>query len=199
MQAVNEVGAAIAGVYAKALLGLAEQAGVRDAVLEELDELVRHASREPEFERFLSSTVIDEEARRSSLEKMLRGRASDLVVDALQVLNRKGRLALLGEVAHQYRVAVEVIKGQVEVTVNTASPLTESLRAMLVDAIKTRFGQEPVLTERVEKGLIGGMVAWIGDQKFDFSVSRKLRVVKDRLLARASHETHGGRVYVEGT
>ncbi|NOT02599.1 MAG: ATP synthase F1 subunit delta [Phycisphaerales bacterium] len=198
MQPVNEIGAAIAAVYAKALLGLAEGAGARDAVLEELDGLVVYAGRDVEFDRFLSSTVIDEEARRSSLEKMLRGRASDLVVDALQVLNRKGRLELLGEVAHQYRVAVEIIKQQVEVTVKTASPLTESLRAMLVGAIKTRFGQEPVLTERVESSLIGGMVAWIGDEKFDFSVSRKLRVVKDKLLARASHELHSGRSYFEG-
>lgn len=197
MLAVDEVGVAIAAVYAKALLELAGESGVQEAALQELDELVAYANRDPAFEQFLTSTVVDADARRDSLEKMLRGKVSDLVLDAVQVLNGKGRLSLLEEVCRQYRLAIERLRNQLEVTVTSAVPLSDEATESLRQALKRHTGAQAILSERVDPSLIGGMVVRIEDEKIDFSVSRKLQGFRQTLLARASREIHGGRDYFD--
>jgi F-type H+-transporting ATPase subunit delta len=198
MQSVDEVGVAIAGVYARALLDIADKSGAADSVREELDGLVALANRDSAFAHFLESTVIDVDQRRASLEKMFRGRLSDLVLDTLQVLNRKDRLMLLEEVARQYVLALEESRNEVEITVTTAKPLDESSRTELMEALKRHTGAGPVVTEEVDENLIGGMIVRVGDEKIDFSVATKLRRLHQLLLERASHEIHSGRHYYEG-
>lgn len=197
MLAVDEVGVAIAAVYAKALLELAGENDMQEATLQELDELVSYANRDAAFEQFLSSAVVDVDARRGSLEKMLRGKVSDLVLDAVQVLNRKGRLPLLEAVCRQYRLAMEAQQNQLEVTVTSAVPLGDEARESLRQALTRHTGAEAILSEQVDPAILGGMVVRIGDEKVDFSVSTKLQGLRRTLLARASREIHGGRDYFD--
>ncbi len=197
MQPVNEVGGAIAAVYAKALMNLAETDAERSSTLEELTALVELTNREPALERFFVSTVIDVDARRESIERMFRGKADDRMIDFLQVLNRKDRLPLLAEVVRQYRGSLERQRNQIESTVTTATPLGDASRAELLDALKKHTGKSPVLTELVDPEILGGMVVRTEGEKIDFSVAMRLRAFRKVLLARASHEIHGGRNYFD--
>jgi len=196
MLPVDEVGVAIAGVYARALLAMAAKFGAQESVLRELDDVVAYADREATFGQFLESSVIDTDQRRASLEKMFRGRLSDLVLDTLQILNRKERLALLEVIARQYRLALEGQRHEIEITVTSAVALTDETRRQLVEALKRHTGAEPVLTQEVDANLIGGMVVRIGDEKIDFSLATQLRRLREALLARASREIHAGRGFV---
>jgi len=197
MQPVDEVGVAIAAVYAKAIMALAGVDSSQELVLGELEGLVELANTNPDFEQFLTSSVIDSDARRDSLEKSLRGKVSDTVLDAVQVLNRKARLSLLEAVAGRCRLLFEALRNEVEVTVTTAVALGEGARSSLLSALKSHTGSDAILTERVDASLVGGMVVRIGDEKIDFSVSTKLRRFREALLSRASHEIHGGREYFQ--
>ncbi len=195
MMPVDDIGIAIADVYAKALLKLATAAGVQVSMFEEFGGLVVYVNANPEFERFLTSATVDSDRRRDSLEKILRGRVSDLLLDTLQVLNHKGRLPLLEQVYIQYRLAYEAAQNQVEVTVTTATPLTGASRRALLEALGKYTGEDPILTERVDASIIGGMVVHVGDRKIDCSVIRRLQGYREAFLARASHEIHSGREY----
>lgn len=198
MQPVDDVGIAIADTYAKALFELGSKAGLRDELAEELSSLVAYVNGHRDLETFVTSAAIDPGARRASIEKIFRGRANDLLVDFLQVLNKKERLPLLEQVSRQYRLAVEAVLQQVEVAVTTAAALTEPLREALVAALRTYTGRSPILTERVDSALVGGMVVYVGDEKIDFSIRRRLAGLHEVLLKRASHELHGGRSYIVG-
>jgi len=197
MQPVDEVGIAIAAVYAKAIMELASMGASQELVLGELEGLVNLANTNPDFEQFLTSSVIDSDARRDSLEKSLRGKVSDTVLDAVQVLNRKDRLSLLEAVAGECRLLSESLRNEIEVTVTTAVALSEGARSSLLSALKSHTGCDAILTERMDASLVGGMVVCIGDEKIDFSVSTKLRRFRETLLSRASHEIHGGREYFQ--
>ena len=117
------------------------------------------------------------------------------MIDALGVLNRNERLGLLGAVAETYRVAHEDRKGNVEVYITTATPLSDAARSRLRDMFSSKTGKRAELVEAVDESLIGGMVARLGDEKLDASISRKLIVMADKLLDRASREIHGGSKY----
>jgi len=189
---------AVARVYAEAMLELAVGAGAAESLREELDGLAALTRTRPGFTDFLANPAIDAEERRQSLERMLRGNLSDLAVDSVQVLNRKGRSALLPAVAAEYRRAHDRHQRRVEVQVTSARPLTDDQRGRLAAAVERRTGFRPSFDERVDASLLGGLVVRIGDEKTDGSAVTRLHNLTAALLARASREIHSG-TYVEGT
>ncbi|HEV8578267.1 MAG TPA: ATP synthase F1 subunit delta [Thermoanaerobaculia bacterium] len=187
---------AVGRLYAEAMLDLAEERGESDALLEELQDLVGSLDQSPKLEHFLASPMVDEEGRARVIEELFRGRASDLLVDSLQVINRKGRLAQLRAIAEAYRRAHRDLRGLVDVHVRTAVPLSAGLRGRLADSIAAFTGRKPTLLEQVDPSLIGGMVVEVEGKKIDASVASRLRDLSETLLARASREIHTGRAYV---
>ncbi len=196
MANVSDKEFAVAQVYGQAMFTLAEEKGEGDALLEELRDLAGYLDDHAEFDTFLSSPTIDTDARAASIEKVFRGRASDLLVDSLQVLNGKGRLGVLRSVVEAYRLAHEDRRGRVDVHVRTAVPLSEALRGRLQRAATRVAGKEAELIERVDDSMIGGMIVQIGDRKIDASVATRIRHLGEALHERASHEVHSDRSYV---
>jgi F-type H+-transporting ATPase subunit delta len=188
---------AIARPYAEALLGLAQRAGAAAEVREELTAIEGLIAERPAFRDFLTNPGIDAGERRGSLERLFRGRASDLVVDALQVMNRKGRIALVPAVAAAYRAAHDRLERRVEVRVASAVPLDDEQRRRLAAAIESGTGLAPTLVERVDRSLVGGLVVTLGDTKIDASVASRLRKLSEALRARASRQLSSGS-HVEG-
>jgi F-type H+-transporting ATPase subunit delta len=189
----------VARVYAESLIRLAAEQGREDEVRDELEALAGIVDADGALARFLDSPLVEDEAKRTTLEDALRGRASDLVVDTLQVMRRKGRLGLLRTVAQAYRELWTARRNRVEVGVVSAVALTDELRGLLERALAKRTGHEPVLIERVEPGLLGGLVISIGDDKIDSSVASGLERVHGDLLARASRELLEEKSYVTNT
>ncbi|MBI4717743.1 MAG: ATP synthase F1 subunit delta [Planctomycetes bacterium] len=198
MASTGDKAIGVARVYAQAILSLAESHGEADRVLVELMGLASYVERSPEFETFCTSPTIDAESRKRSVEKMFRGKVSDVLTDALQVVSRKDRLELLREIAEQYRLAHEDLRGRVDVYVRTAVPLPGPLRDRVAETARRYSGREVDLVETVDESLIGGMVISIGDRKFDTSVSTQLKALAMRLSERASKEIHGERTYLVG-
>jgi F-type H+-transporting ATPase subunit delta len=199
MLPVDDIGIAIADVYAKSLYKLASADSTQTSMHEELCDLVKYVNETSAFEHFLTSATIDTDRRRESLERAMRGKASDLLVNFLQVLNTKDRLSLLEQISVQFRFAIEHELKQVEVDVTTAVALSSSLRESLMAELQKMTGKEPILTEKVRPDIIGGLILLIGDRKIDFSVARRLDGYRDALITRASHEIHSGREYFQQT
>lgn len=188
---------AVARPYAAALLDLAGEAGVADQVRDELAEIERLLAEDAAFREFLTDPAIDTQERTTSLERMFRGRAHDLVVDTLQVMNRKGRIALVPAMAAGYRAAHDRLAGRVEVRVTSAVELSAEQRRQLTAAIAAGTGLTPSLVEQVDPALLGGLVVVLGDRKADASVATRLRNLSEALRARASRQLRSGS-HVEG-
>jgi F-type H+-transporting ATPase subunit delta len=188
MASVDDRDLALGRLYGKAILGLAVERGQADNLLEELAELASALERRPELGRFLGSPLVSEEDRSSALETMFRGRASDLLVDALEIINRKGRLGYLPAIAEGYRLEYRELNGLVDARVRTAVPLTEDLRRKIQDAVARFTGKRPFLIEKVDPSLIGGVVIEVGGQKIDGSVASRLHELSEALELRGSQE-----------
>lgn len=198
MKGVTTEQLALAKVYASAMIQLAESQGEMDLLYNELGDLANRIGNSAELESFLASPMIDRETREAALEKLFRGKYSDLLVDSLQVLNRKGRSGLVRAVVEAYAMAREERLGRIRVFVRSAAPLTEELRAGLRDVAGRYAGKEAELVEEIDETLIGGVIMQIGDEKFDGSVGTKLSRLTDAFRERASRELFGSRVHVEG-
>ncbi len=194
---LDEQEVAVARVYARSALALAESEGQAESLLEEIEELAALVVRDAGVERFFGSPLVEGKARAEALERALRGRASDLLVNTLQVMNRKGRLELVPALAEAYHQELEELRGRVEVEVETAVPLGEAQRARLREAIVRFTGRQPDVSETVDPSLLAGMVVRVGDRKIDTSAAKEIRRLKARLMERAAAEIHAGRTYFE--
>lgn len=189
---------AVARVYSRAMYELATARGEAASLLKELMELAGYVERDADFAAFLASPLIDVEERTALLEKLFRGKASHLLVDSLQVLNRKGRLGLLSTLAETYRLQHQETLGRIDVHVTTAVPLTDRLRKKLKAAIRKQRHETPELIETIDESLIGGIVVQIGDEKADASVVRKIDKLRKVLHQRSVREIHRRREHAAG-
>jgi F-type H+-transporting ATPase subunit delta len=194
---LSDTDIAVGRVYSDAILALAEERGAADELFEELTAVAALLDENAALRSYLSSPLVDAEERRELLEKAFRGRASDLLADTLQVLNRKGRLGFLPAVVETYEKLLDERRGRIEVHVTTAVALDEAQRAKIRTALRNRLGLTPMLRESVQPALIGGIVFRIGDRKIDDSIATRLRTLSKALAARTALEVHSGKYVTE--
>lgn len=175
-------------VYAEALFRLAEERGAAEELLAELEALAGVFATQPHLAEPLLSPIGDPAARRAALEHIFRHRTSDLLVDTLQVLNRRGRLQLFAAIAAAYREVFQQARHVLDVHVESAVPLDGAQRDRLRELTRRLTGHEARLLERVEPELLGGLVVRVRDRKFDTTLRRKLGRLHLQLTERASRE-----------
>lgn len=180
------------------MLNLSRPSRQADQLRQELADVAGLLDGRPEFEAFLSNPTVGTGARQRMIENVFRGRVSDVLVDSLQVLNRKDRLGLVRGIADAYRLLHDEMMKRIEVKVCSAVPLNEALRAKLRAKLNLKTGKQIELRETVDETLIGGLIVQIHDEKYDNSLLRKLVVVGRNLLDRASREIYSGRTYTAG-
>jgi F-type H+-transporting ATPase subunit delta len=188
----------VADVYAGSLLELANESNSAAAVLEEFNDLIAYMGRDADFAGFMESPAVDDDVRRASLEKIFRGRLSDLLLNTLLVLNDRYRSDLIRAVHERYRLRLEEQLGQVEVEVASATELDSSARERLKQTLGKLFAREVILIERVDPDLVGGLLVQCGDRRYDVSVAKRLAGLREALYERASREVHSGKPYFEG-
>ena len=163
--------ATVSAVYASALLAVARERGVVDAVVEASRELAPALT--SELLRGLDNPRVGKVKAKQALNESLSAAPRE-VRELLLLLVDRNRLsdapAILAEVTKQY----ERDAGVVHVKLTTAVAIEASLRDRLVDRIKNNQGSRAVLDQRVDASLIGGFTARIGDSYLDASVRRSV-------------------------
>jgi F-type H+-transporting ATPase subunit delta len=180
--------------YAEALLRAAENEGQADAVLDELDELVRDVILGyPRFAEILASPSLPAKEKDRILTETFEGRTHPLLVRFLRVLNRHGRLGLIAPIAHQARALWDLKQNRRPVLVRSAVPLDDSQRESLRDRLGRMLAATPLLSYEVDPALIGGLVVQVGDDVYDASVRSRLQQLRHRLIEGKTHEIQSRR------
>ncbi len=184
----------VAKVYAEALLRAAEKRGEVDELLQELDSLLDQVLQaEPQFEAFLSSGAVGRDRKANVLRSVFAGRASELFVNWLLVLNDHDRLDLLRPIVAAYRELREQRRGLLRVQVRSAEPLPEDQQERLRLELRQAFHKEPLLEIRIDPELLGGVVVRVGDWLYDHSVRTELESIRNQIIARSSYEIQSRR------
>lgn len=195
MSAPQDSSHAVGNVYAQALLEAANERGQTDELAAEFADLVALMDRDADFAGFMTTLMLSHEKRRASLDTLFRGKMNDLLLNTLQVLNRRGRPELVRAVYDRFCDQLRKQRNQVEVTVRTAVPLSDEMRETLQKFMSEQIGSEAILTTRMDPALLGGLVVQVGDHRVDTTIATRLRKLHQRLLDRASTEIHQGRKY----
>ncbi len=192
--ALDEATRHVARVYAEALLNAAAKAGRDAEMLQELEALVSEVfARDPGLEVFLASPAVNRHHKADVLQKAFGGRADELLLNFLLVLNEHDRLGALRAVAAVYRDLYDERSGRMKVHITSAVPLTDEQQDRLRPQLREQFHREPVLHTRVDPNLLGGLVVQVGDWVWDASVRTRLDEIRDQIIERSTHAIQSGR------
>ena len=172
-------------VYATALAEAAEEKRALEDVGEEVASFAKTWAERRDVRNFFLSGAIQKDAKEKAIESALRGRASDLFTDFLQVLLHRNRLWLLPDAADAFRKILDRRGNRVPVTITTATPLAPEELQAISARLRAAIGKEPMVTQDVKPALLGGAILRVGDVVADGSVRRKLQELRSRIVRSA--------------
>ncbi|MCK4999972.1 MAG: ATP synthase F1 subunit delta [Anaerohalosphaera sp.] len=166
-------------IYSEVLFELAEEAGQVKEVMDDLERIVGVISGNDEFAALLNSQQLTGEEKTDIVQRIFKGRVSDLTLDFLRVLARRGRLSFLSGISDKYEVMVDVHhkRSLIEVTL-AKSPSDDELEKLKND-LKDAINGDVKLVVNIDPEIIGGVIIKKGDKLVDNSLRRILnRAVK---------------------
>lgn len=179
----DEQSSRVAKVYAEALVNAASAGNDTEQVIAELEEIEGDILKpNPRFAEILSSPSVPEGDKDRILGEMLEGRALPTVVRFLKVLNRHGRLVLIGSVIHEARALWNRRQNRRPVLVKTVTHLDDDQKRSIQEHIATLIGATPILQFQIDTSLIGGLVIQDGDNLYDASLITRLQSLRRSLV-----------------
>jgi F-type H+-transporting ATPase subunit delta len=176
----------LAARYAKSLIDLAIEQNQLEEVKQEVDFILHIFKVSPEFKILLRSPVIKGDKKLAILREVGKGRFHTLMSGFMRLLITKGRENVLPEIFETFNAQYNEHKGIHQVTLTTAQPVSDELKATFLDKIKTETKLTNVeLKTKVKEGLIGGFVLEYNNNLVDASISRVLKDVRRDFV---SHE-----------
>ena len=159
--------------YAKALLDLAIEEGVVDEAAADIKGMSGALRDNPDFRRFLASPLIDMENKLAPVEKLMAG-ASAIGRKFVLLLVRKGRISIIDEIAYDYGRMAEEVLGRGTARLETASPLNEEQVETIKRQLERITNKKIKVDTVINKGLLSGVRARVGDRIFDGSLLTKI-------------------------
>lgn len=174
----------LAREYGEGLYALAEEEGLEDGLLTELETLLGCFGENPDFLRLLGNMSLSKEERLDIADKALRGQVHPYVLSFLKLLCERGAAYAFPGCAEAYRLLYNKQHGIVEAHVTTSIPLTEEQRARMTEKLRAMSGKQVTLVERIDPSIMGGVVLEMEGKRYDNSVTARLERMRTLLSGR---------------
>jgi len=163
----------IVATYASVLFDAVAADDAVDDVYTQLDAALRLVrSHAPLRDAMLDETVSG--AVRSDQAKRVFAGLHPALVETLVVMADRGDFSLLSSLVEEYNHTAEERRGIVAVDVTTAVELSDALREAITTKLAADLGKGVVLREKVDAGIIGGIVFSAHGQRVDASIASQL-------------------------
>ena len=107
--------------------------------------------------------------------------ASQHGTNFLKLLLENRRVAVLPEIADRFEALKAEIENKVDVTVTSASPISDEQKQKIGKALKERLGRDVSIDTEIDENLIGGAVIKAGDVVIDGSLRARLEGLANAL------------------
>jgi len=175
----------VAKRYAKALFSLALEESNLDKVSVDLDQMTELDAQNDEFSALLANPLINEKDKLSALQEIFSERVEATTISFLKLLADKKRIAFLPAISQEFKGMKLAHANQVQAELISAVALTTDQ----VNAIKNRIeeitGKVVLLTEKLDKALLGGFVVKVEGWVLDNSIRYQLSKLREKLIARS--------------
>lgn len=169
--------------YARALLDVAtRESADLDKIAADLDDFIRFLKAQPALERVLLNPAVPAPRKRAAMIEITKlARLSPVVSKLLVLLADRDRLGLLNELAAAYHEMLADRQQVVRAEITSAEPLPRQRVEAIEKRLATITGKRVAMTTKVDKDIIGGVVARVGSTVYDASIETQLKKLRERL------------------
>ncbi len=168
--------------YAAALLNAARKAGAIDRVESDLGLVSYALDSVPSLRRIIRSPIVSRERKKLILEEILADRLHTLTLSFLRLLVDKRREEILSVIEPEYVQLADEVRGIVKAHVSTVVELTDKQKSRLADMLSRLTGKNVLISAKVDRSIIGGVVVKIGDRVIDGSIRGQLFTIRKLLI-----------------
>jgi F-type H+-transporting ATPase subunit delta len=171
--------------YARALLEVAvREKGDVQAIERELAGFSELLADHPTLEKVLTNPAVPVQRKHAAVAELLKSIKPSTVVGKLfLLLADRDRLVLLPDLVAAYRERLLDHLKVVRAEVTTAMPLAPAAAKAVEQRLASITGRTVTLDTKVDRSIVGGVVARIGSTVYDGSVMTQMRRMKEKLLA----------------
>ncbi len=163
--------------YAKAVLSLATENKVAEAVNTDMKEIASAISESADLNAMLQSPVVRSADKKAVLTSVFI-KVNTATTNLIDTLITNKRIALLGDVANKYNQLYDTLRDTQIAKVTSATPLTKELEAKVIAKVKELTGKSTEIENIVDESILGGFILRVGDLQYDASIVNKLNKLK---------------------
>ncbi len=167
--------------YAAALLDLAAELKKTEKIGADMRLIRDSMASSRDLQLFFSNPVINRSKKRSVVKSLYEGKIDRMSLDFIYLLIDKGREKLIGGISEQVGILLDEMNGILNAELKAPFELDEKNRARVQSKLEDITGKKVRVSFSLEKNLVGGFLAQIGDTVYDGSVRRQLEILKHRL------------------
>ena len=165
MSAAQSETSGMAGRYATALFELALERDAVDSVAADLAKTQSMIDESADLRRLIRSPLFSRAQQSAAMDAVLAGaEISQIVRNFAGVVAGNRRLFALEGMISGYRELVAKHRGEVTADVVSATPLSDSQRIAVENALKQAVGTDVMVNAEVDPDLIGGMIVKVGSR-----------------------------------
>ena len=169
----------VAGRYAAALFGLAQDEGALETVEADLETLRAAIAGSDELRNFLRSPVYGRDDQANAIAAIAKKAGiGALTSNFLALAAKNRRLFALEDMINAFGALAAQHRGEVSAEAVSAAALNDEQTKALRHEVEAMVGKAVKLETRVDPELLGGLVVKIGSQMVDASLKTKLNRLK---------------------
>ncbi len=160
--------------YGQALFELAIESGDLKTREQEIQLMVDAFSSEEEFLDILNLPKLSGKDKIEMLKTVFEGNVHDDFIGFLVLAVEKNRQEYIVDILNYTLTKIEEYNGFVTAHIESAIPLKENEKKLIVSRLEAQTGKKITLKATVDNSLIGGLIIRINDRIVDNSIRRNL-------------------------
>ena len=159
--------------YSKAIFEIAEEKNQVKEIYEMLNSAMVLYRTDKEFKNFILNPLIDNEQKKSVLNKIF-GKDNSENLNILLYILDKGRMNCIKYIVAEYLKIYYKKNRILDVRATFTKELTDEQKKKLINKLSQKTGKEINLEIKIDKDILGGGIIKIGDKIIDGSIRREL-------------------------
>jgi F-type H+-transporting ATPase subunit delta len=178
----------VAKVYAKALLEVGQDSKQTEELVSELKDILSILLSNEDIWNFLISPQFSKANKLISLEKALKGSASEQILSFLSILIKNDRIFYLSDIYTQFSALNDKVNNILRVTLQSAAPLSKENLSEITKWFLDEYKMKAEIETVVRPELVGGVVIYFDDKVIDGSIQSNLKNISKSILLHAGEQ-----------
>ncbi len=168
--------------YANSLLDLISEKNNLEQVAKDMELVQSAITSSSQLKNLLESPVIKLEMKKNILGEIFGGKITEESMNFIKFVVEKNRENLLPGIITKFLEFKDEKLGQINVDVKTSFDFTDEQKEKLKSVLENILNKKTNLNFKVDKTIVGGFVATVGDTVYDASVKHQLELLRKEFL-----------------